>query len=199
MKIVGITGGIGSGKTTVCKEFAKLGVPIYYADDEAKNLYANPAIQKKVTQLFGEGLIENGNVVRAALADIVFNDREKLQMLNNLMHPAVKQHFEEWVAKQSSSYVIKEAAILIETGGHNNCDFTLLVTAPKQVRIDRVKQRDGADSASIEARITKQWSDDKKRDYADAELVNDGSTNLPQEVAVLHKRFLKLSGLNADL
>jgi dephospho-CoA kinase len=194
MMVVGVTGGIGSGKTAVCKCFEALGVPVYYADDEAKNLYhTDPILADEVISLFGSHIFENGQLNRAKLADIVFSDKGKLSALNALVHPAVARHFATWLDAQSSPYVLKEAAILIESGAYKSADQILLVTAHESLRIARVMQRDSVSADDVEARINKQWSDEKKRPFATDEIENDGSNDLAETVESLHQGFLKLA------
>ena len=131
MKILGLTGGMGSGKTTVAKFFKELNVPVYIADDEARKLMDKDLIvQEKIRQLFGKEAFKNGSLDRKFVASQVFHDKQKLEQLNQIIHPAVQQHFESWAKQQNSAYVVYEAAILFEKGGYKRCDYNLLVTAP---------------------------------------------------------------------
>lgn len=192
--IVGVTGGIGSGKTTVCKHFEALGVPVYYADDEAKNLYQTDAVlAAEVSALFGADIFENGVLNRPKLAEIVFNDKAKLAALNALVHPAVARNFNAWIEKQNAVYVLKEAAILIESGAYKAADQILLVSAPESIRIERVMQRDSVSETEVKARLSKQWTDEQKRPFCTDEIVNDGSENLTAMVQQLHEKFLELA------
>jgi dephospho-CoA kinase len=162
-KIIGLTGGIGSGKTTVAKMFMAYGVPVYIADEEAKKLMESAEIVKDIENEFGQEVIINKKIDRPKLASIVFNNPEKLEILNKIVHPAVQKHFKEWLKNHSSvPFVIKEAAILFETGGHKQCDKVITVTAPQLLRVDRVILRDKSDKDSILQRISNQWSDEKK-------------------------------------
>src|SRR5690554_4707355 len=143
MKIIGLTGGIGSGKTTVAIMFAELGIPVYNSDVEAKILTnTSEAIRKELILLLGDETYKNGKLDRKFLADKIFNDRVLLQKVNAIIHPKVAEHFKNWVANQSAPYVIKEAAILFESGSNVQCDLVILVTASKKERIRRVMDRD---------------------------------------------------------
>ena len=162
-KIIGLTGGIGSGKTTVAKIFKSLGVPIYIADLEAKKLMESKIVLEQIENKFGKSVFNGQILDRVALAKIVFDAPEKLKELNEIVHPAVAEDFKHWVAQhQNHHFVIKEAAILFETGGNKYCDKTILVTAPSEVRIKRVMQRDQADKSQIMKRMQNQWDDEKK-------------------------------------
>lgn len=179
MKILGVTGGIGSGKSTVCRFFETLGIPVFTADDVAKSLYTtDPSLKQAVIQHFGEDTYTNGELNRQALARVVFGDPSALETLNKLVHPRVGAAFSAWMQDQDAPYVIREAAILIESGSHIDCDAILLITAPEEMRIQRVVQRDGASEEDVRSRMQRQWSDDKRRPYARFELVNDGNTLL---------------------
>ncbi|MFD1079672.1 dephospho-CoA kinase, partial [Longispora fulva] len=173
MKVVGLTGGIGSGKTTVANMFRELGIPVFIADDEAKALLnSDPDIKKAITGIFGREIYNEEGLDRKKLASLVFNDREKLDRLNAIVHPAVANYFDGWKKKQKSTYLIYEAAILFETGGYKKCDFTVLVTAPHDIRIQRLQQRDNSTLEEIEARMNNQWSDEKKANLADFQIEN---------------------------
>ncbi|SHE76673.1 dephospho-CoA kinase [Psychroflexus salarius] len=172
MKIVGLTGGIGSGKTTVAHLFSELEVPVFIADKVAKSLYNQKEVINLIKQTFGEHLFKENKLDRQALASIVFNDSVKLKQLNEIIHPRVHHEFESWLKLQSSSYVIYEAAIIFE---HNRQDFfdkTILVTAPKQIKINRVMARDGVTESQVLQRMSKQWPDDKKSHLADFIITN---------------------------
>ncbi|MGM0635011.1 MAG: dephospho-CoA kinase [Bacteroidota bacterium] len=165
--IVGLTGGIGSGKTTVAKMFKEKGIPVYIADDEAKKLMNTDLLKHQIIQIFGEKAYSNGELNRQFIANQVFKNQRLLEKLNGIVHPAVRNHFSEWVAKQNASFVLYEAAILFEKGGDEICDYTILVTAPKEIRINRIQQRDEAKRTDIVDRMNNQWSDDKKKKLAD--------------------------------
>lgn len=172
-KIIGLTGGIGSGKTTVAKMFMAHGIPVYIADEEAKKLMESDKIVRQVEKQFGHEVISNKKIDRAKLANIVFLNPEKLEKLNKIIHPAVQKHFKDWLKNHNSvSYVIKEAAILFETGGHKQCDKVITVIAPQLLRIERVILRDKSDKSSVLQRITNQWSDEKKISLSDFVIEN---------------------------
>jgi dephospho-CoA kinase len=163
-KVIGLTGGIGSGKTTMAKYFASKGIPVYIADDEAKKVMSAPAVVQAIATAFGQGILTNGMPDKKKLADVVFNDPEKLQILNSIIHPKVKEHFYEWVQQQKDAiFVIKEAAILFESGSYKDCDKIILVTAPLDVRVKRVMERDNISREKVLERIANQWSDEKKK------------------------------------
>lgn len=188
MKIVGLTGGIGSGKTTVANFFKELQVPIYIADDAGKALMNNnQKVKAKIIQLFGEKAYDHGQLDRKFIADQVFNSSEKLEKLNKIVHPAVGLDFQEWKRDQNSSYVLYEAAILFETGGYKNCDFVILVTAPLKERINRLQARDNSSLEEIEARIKHQWSDEEKRKFSNFEIINKNIASTKEQVRNLHE------------
>lgn len=162
-KIIGLTGGIGSGKTTVANMFSEQGIPVYIADEEAKKLMDLDEIIEQVKITFGNEIILNKKIDRAKLAKIVFNNAEQLKKLNKIVHPTVQKHFKKWLKiHDSAPYVIKEAAILFETNGHKQCDKVITVVAPQLLRIERVVLRDKSDKESVLQRIDNQWSDEKK-------------------------------------
>lgn len=193
MKVVGITGGIGSGKTTACQVFEQLGIPVYYADARAKQLMANsPQLKSKIVQAFGDKAYDNGVLNRVYLAKEVFNSKDKLSVLNGLVHPAVADDFVEWLeANKSADYVLKEAAILFESGAYHNVDVTVLVIAPEETRIERVVKRDGTTREDVLRRIKNQWAQERKAKLADHILNNDGQELLVPQVLALHQRFRK--------
>lgn len=188
MKVVGLTGGIGSGKTTVANCFAELGIPLYIADVEAKKLMnESPQVKKEIRALFGNEAYENENLNRKFVAQVVFRDREKLEELNAIVHPQVAVHFESWKLKQTAPYVIYEAAILFEKGGYKKCDQTILVTAPHELKIERLKKRDGATISEIEARMNNQWPDEKKIPLADFIIENEVISDTKKKVRKIHQ------------
>lgn len=191
MKIVGLTGGIGSGKTTVAKEFKKLGVPIYIADDEAKKLMnTSKVIKRKLVELFGEEAYINEELNRPYLAKIIFNDESYLQKMNAIVHPRVAKHFEKWVKKQDSPYIIKEVAILFENGSYKHCDFIITVTAKIQTRIERLLKRDNTTVSKIEAIMKNQWQDDKKIALSDFVIKNNVLEDTVKQVQETHNQLL---------
>jgi len=193
MKVVGITGGIGSGKTTVCQIFESLGVPVYYADPRAKVLMAHDAsLKAKIVQAFGEKAYSNGELNRAYLAKEVFGSKEKLSVLNGLVHPAVADDLDEWLEdNKQANYVLKEAAILFESGAYHNVDVAVLVIAPTDLRIERVAARDGSTREEILQRMNNQWTQERKAKLADHIINNDGAQLIIPQVLELHKRFSK--------
>lgn len=190
---VGITGGIGSGKSTVCAIFEKLGIPVYYADTRAKALVNSHAeLQSKITAAFGENSFNKGAYNRAFIASIVFADRTKLDLLNDIIHPYV---FNDWLEfchlHQNAPYVIKEAAIMLETESKKTVDFVVLVHAPLELRIERIMHRDASSRAEIEARIKAQMPESEKLKLANAVIYNDQKSSLIEQVLILHQRFIK--------
>ena len=187
---VGITGGIGSGKTTVCKVFETLGIPIYYADDRAKFLMnTDEFLVTEITKLFGEqAYLSKGELNRPHLASIAFSDKNILQKLNALVHPVVHQDSENWFLEQKNvPYVLKEAALHFETGGYKMLDKMITVFAPKEMRIERVMKRDNRTVEEVEARINNQMPDSEKVRLADFVIYNDGSQSLIQQIYRIHK------------
>ncbi len=192
MKIVGLTGGIGSGKTTVAKMFGELGVPVYIADLEARELTnRSKVIRRKIIALFGEQSYGDNGLDRKYIADIVFSHPDLLKKLNEIIHPKVAKHFKRWVKKQEGSYCIKEAAILFENDGYKQCDLNILVVAPKEERIRRVLERDGASRREIEARMAHQWDDDTKGKLADIIIENIDLKSTREQVLQIHETLIK--------
>ncbi len=192
---VGITGGIGSGKSTVCKIFRLLGVPVFEADVAARSLMNSDAgIRKGLVELFGDQIYHPDNVLnRGMLAGIIFNDNALLEKVNQLVHPVVRNEFLNWKQEQETDYIIHEAAILFESGFYKMMDFNILVSAPVEMRIERVTGRDHVQREMVLSRMKKQWIDEEKLKLADFELVNDNKNLLiPQILEIDHK--LKLYG-----
>jgi dephospho-CoA kinase len=163
-KIIGLTGGIGSGKTTVAKYMESQGIPVYIADEEAKTIMESPTVVQEVTAAFGpEMLTKDNQIDRKLLAQLVFNHPDQLAVLNQIIHPKVKQHFNQWVQSHADApFVVKEAAILFETGGDKECDIVITVTAPLETRIQRVMERDHTDRESVLQRMKNQWTDEQR-------------------------------------
>jgi dephospho-CoA kinase len=189
---IGLTGGIGSGKSTVLKIFSSLNVPCYIADERSKALLNTSAELKERLSAAFEGIYKNGVLDKALFASIIFNDEEKRKQANSIIHPAVRKDFERWSEKQSAPYVIQEAAILFETGAYQFFDKNILVCAPEALRLARIQQRDGTAIEEIQARMNSQWSDDKKRALADFCIENDEKGSLIEQVLDIH-RVLSLS------
>lgn len=179
---IGLTGGIGSGKTTVAKFFEEFGVAVYYADDASKKLLNESSVlRNKIISSFGEETYNSQGLNRAFLSQQVFNNPEALQKLNSIVHPAVFEDFEQWKEAQTGSYVVKEAAILIESGSYKTCDAVILVISEIQTRIERVMERDKSSKDLINQRISNQLSDEEKRKYADYILLNNSSLDTLRE------------------
>lgn len=190
-KIIGLTGGIGSGKTTIANYFNALGVPVYIADEQARIISDSPEIIASIKTVFGEKVLERNNLNREKLARIVFEDADELQKLNAIIHPAVKKDFEEWVRKHSNfPFIIKESAILFESGSYKDCDLIICVVAPLETRIERVMKRDGIDRETILKRINNQWTDAEKVKKSDFVIHN---TDLLQSRIQVGEIFKKLA------
>ncbi|MCH4830538.1 dephospho-CoA kinase [Flavobacterium columnare] len=173
-KVIGLTGGIGSGKTTIARLFQDKGIPIYIADEEARKIMELPQIIQQVTELFGSSVLLEGKINRKQLAQIVFNNPSKLKTLNNLIHPLVAKHFDQWLQLHHfHSFVVKESAILIESGNYKKCDKIILVTASEETRIKRVMQRDNLTKKAVLDRMQNQLSDEKKRLKSDFVIINE--------------------------
>jgi dephospho-CoA kinase len=184
---IGLTGGIGSGKSTVAKIFEVLGVPVYYADDVSKELYhTDPQLMQSVKEHFGEDMYENGLLNRQKLASIVFSSEEKLALLNSLVHPPTIRAATEWMARQYAPYVVKEAALLFESGSVAGLDYVIGVQAPLSLRIKRVMDRDGSTRDQVLQRMDKQIDADMKMKLCDFVLVNDEQQLLLPQVLKLH-------------
>jgi len=192
---VGITGGIGSGKTTVCKIFEVLRVPVYYADERAKALMQTDLkLIHSVKELFGEAAYKNGKLNRPFVAEKVFNDKPLLDKLNSIVHPAVAADAMQWMARQADKpYAIKEAALLFENGSYKHLDKIILVHAAMETRIARLKSRDNATRAQITARMRHQLSDDEKMKLADFIIYNDAQRQLIPQVLAIHQSLLELA------
>lgn len=192
MIIVGLTGGIGSGKTTVAKQFKALGVSVYIADNEAKKLIKkSKIIKRKLIQLFGDKAYLNDKLNKVYIADIIFNDKEYLEKMNAIIHPRVARHFEKWVLKQDSPYVIKEVAILFENEGYKLCDYVITVTTPTKLRIERILKRDNTTKEKINAIMKNQWPDEKKVRFSDFIIENIELENTKIQVNKIHKLLLQ--------
>ena len=172
-KIIGLTGGIGSGKTTLATYLKSLGIPVFIADDEAKKLMQSPEVVAEIQTIFGTTIFENGILNRQQLAAIVFSNPEKLSQLNAIIHPAVKKQFGFWLDQyQSEPFVVYEAAILFESGSYKNCDSIITITAPLEDRIARVMQRDNSTREQVLHRINAQWTDEQRIAKSDFVIEN---------------------------
>ena len=162
-KIIGLTGGIGSGKTTIANHFMEANIPVYIADDEARKIMQSEEIIDAIRKTFGDSIFDDAILNREKLSQIVFSDPEKLKQLNAIIHPAVRKHFQNWVLNHKNApFVIYEAAILFESGSYKNCDLIITVTAPLETRIQRVIQRDKTTREQVLKRINAQWNDDQR-------------------------------------
>ena len=194
MKIIGLTGGIGSGKSKIMSVFSTYGIPCYESDRRAKWLMQMDAeLKSQIKSFFGDQIYENDQFNQRKLAKLVFADKGKLEALNSLVHPRVKMDFKSFVSQQDTPYIIKETAILFETGGEKDCDATILVTAPEKLRLQRVLNREKISSMDLKARINNQWSDSRKILLADYIINNiDWDKTLkkldeiPQKLLVLY-------------
>ncbi|MFC4210127.1 dephospho-CoA kinase [Pedobacter lithocola] len=194
---IGITGGIGSGKTTVCKVFEVLGIPVFYADTEAKNIMIKDAeLIEGVKSTFGKNsYFDDGILNNKHIAAIVFNSEIELAKLNALVHPAVFRAFDAWAneVKNNVPYTLKEAALLFESDSYKMCDTSILVTAPMETKINRVIQRDNVSTEQVKARMSKQMTDEDKAKMAEHFIVNDEEHSIIKQVLSLHKHFLQLA------
>jgi dephospho-CoA kinase len=192
MKVIGLTGGIGSGKTTVANMFKDLGVPIYIADDEAKLLMnRSKVIKRKLETLLGTEAYIDGKPNKTFIASKIFKDKLLLEQMNAIVHPKVAAHFKKWTSMQTSPYVIKEAAILFENGSYRYLDFVITVTAPLQERMSRVLKRDDTTLERVKAIIENQWSDAEKIKQSHFVVVNKDLLSTKAQVENIHKEILK--------
>lgn len=189
---VGLTGGIGSGKTTVAHIFQRLGIPVYIADEEAKKLIdTDPEIRQNIIRHFGEASYKANELNRPFIAEQVFNNPQKLQLLNALTHPAVKEHFKQWIRSQNTLFVIKEAAILFEAGTYKECNFIISIVAPESIRIQRVQRRSALSPEDIRSRISRQWSDDQRIQLSDYVLLNDGKHSIIKQTLHIYEDLIR--------
>lgn len=190
---IGITGGIGSGKSTVCLFFKQLGVPVYSADEKAKKLIdINRNLQNSIIREFGKEAFSDGKYNRSYIANLVFRDPSQLKKLNQLIHPAVTNDFNSWVKKHSDKvYILHEAAILFESDTAKYMDKSILVDAPEDLRIQRIINRDKTDRASVLKRMKNQWPTDKIRPMADWVIQNDQKTLVLPQVLRIHEQLIK--------
>ena len=192
-KIIGLTGGIGSGKSTVARYFESKGISIYIADDEARKLTDSPEVSGAIVETFGNNILDNGIINRKALSEIVFNNAINLQKLNSIIHPAVQLHFEEWLKNHSEeAFIIKEAAILFESGSYKFCDKIIVVEAPEEIRLQRVIKRDSVSEDSVKARMRNQWTDEMRAAKSDFVIVNIDLDTMKLQVDLILKKLKKL-------
>ena len=190
-KVIGLTGGIGAGKSYIASLFVQKGIPVYDSDSEAKKLMHQPEVMQQLQQIFGNEVVQNNSVNRKKLAALVFNQPEKLKMLNQLIHPLVKQHFDHWKSKQTTPFVLKESAILFESGAYASCDFIITVEAPQEIRIQRVVQRDGVTPTEVLARIQNQWTSEQRTSKSHFVIDNTEKQNAQEEVNQIWEQLLK--------
>ena len=191
---IGLTGGIGSGKSTVAKVFEILGIPVYYADTAAKKIMnTDPELRKAIQLEFGDDAYTGQELNRKKIASIVFNNPAKLEKLNQLIHPVTIRDAEEWMKKQTSPYAIKEAALLFESGAHAGLDKIIGVSAPQQLRIKRVMERDGVNQEEVISRMNKQWDEERKMNQCDEVIINNEQELIIPQVLDLHRKWLAVS------
>jgi dephospho-CoA kinase len=192
---IGLTGGIGSGKSTVAKVFEVLGIPVYYADDAARRLMnEDPVLRQQLLQHFGTGAYDNGLLNRKYIAGIVFNDPGKLELLNSLVHPATIRDGERWMAEQTTPYAIKEAALIFESGSQSHLDYVVGVSAPDALRIHRTMQRDHISREEVIARMNKQIKQVIKMRLCHFVIVNDEQEAVIPQVMKLHGQLIEMAG-----
>ncbi|MFD1294307.1 dephospho-CoA kinase [Lutibacter holmesii] len=194
MKVIGLTGGIGSGKSTVLNFFKELGVATFIADVEAKKLMnSNADLIQEITKLFGDNAYKNGVLNSAFIAQIVFNNTSKLAQLNALVHPKVKDHFANFLAQTNAEIVMYEAAILFESGSYKQCDYVITVTANLEERVQRVMRRDGVDRLAVETRIKNQLGDEAKIKKSDFVIYNNALKSTKEQVKTIFDILMKLN------
>lgn len=191
---IGLTGGMGSGKSTVAQIFEVLGIPVYYADQAAKKLMAeDEELKQAIIESFGVQSYNSGTLNREFIANQVFNNNEKLNLLNSLVHPAILKNSSEWFQLQKAPYVIKEAALIFESGSNKMLDYVIGVKSPLNLRRQRAMERDQLSSEEVDARMNKQMDEESKLQLCDYVIVNDEREMLIPQVLILHESFLKLS------
>lgn len=193
-KIIGLTGGIGSGKSTVANYIASKGIPVYIADEEAKKIMERDDVKQKIQNLFTESILNSDNSLnRKKIAEFVFNNPDKLKELNAIVHPEVRLHFKNWLKEHKNHpFIIKEVAILFETGGNKQCDKVILITAPEELRIERAMKRDNLTKKDILVRIKNQISDSKKKELSDFVVENINLNNTFLKIDEILKILAKL-------
>ena len=190
MTRIGITGGIGSGKSYVCQLFKQRGIPTYHCDDEAKRLMVeSTTIQQALSQLIGKDAYRDGQLNKPLIAQYLFADAAHAAQINSIVHPVVKQDFIEWAVRQKASIIIQECALLFETGFNDTVDCSILVYAPLDVRLRRVMQRDHTTSQQVLARMAQQMDEEEKRKLADFIILNDGTTHLNTQIEQLLEKI----------
>ena len=189
---VGLTGGIGSGKSIVARIFQVLGIPVFNSDQAARDLMeSDPDLKNALFDRFGSSVYIDGKLDRKKLGSIVFNDPQALKDLNSLVHPAVRKAFSKWADRQNSQYVLMESAILAETGGHRNFDRTIVVSAPEDLRVQRVMKRDGVGEEIVRARMRNQATEEERLKISDHVIVNDDRQLVIPQVLAIHNKLLE--------
>ncbi|MBC7872853.1 MAG: dephospho-CoA kinase [Ferruginibacter sp.] len=192
---IGLTGGIGGGKTTVAKVFETLGIPVYYADDKAKLLMnTREDLKTSISHQFGNDVYKNGELDRKYLASIVFNNKEKLELLNSLTHPFTIRDAEQWMGQQTTPYVIKEAALLFESGAAEQLDYIIGVYAPQHIRVQRVMDRDKVPEEEVMKRISRQMDEEMKMKLCNFVITNNDQQLVIPQVLALHEKFISPAG-----
>lgn len=190
MKKVGITGNIGSGKSYVCKMFEKLGIPVFYSDDETKKLYLIPSVKELIVNRFGkEVYFEDGTLNRKLLSYHLFKNEEAMKFIESVLYPALNQHFDEWCEQQTSPYVLYESAILFEKNYGKYFDKIIFVSAPEDTRLQRVMKRDDCTEENVRSRMRLQMSEENKLSKADFVIYNDGDKTLEPQVETINKQL----------
>lgn len=191
---VGLTGGIGSGKTIASKIFEVLGIPVYQADVAAKRLMeTNPVLKNQLIEQFGNDAFVDGKLNRSYIAEIIFNDKEKLQLINSLVHPYTIQDGIEWMKKQTTPYAIKEAALIFESGSQSNFDYIIGISSPLTLRLNRTLKRDNINRELVLERMENQLDEETKMKLCDFVLLNDERTLLTTQVLAVHEKLIALS------
>lgn len=195
MKLIGLTGGIGSGKTTVAAFFGELGIPVYNSDRRARYLMEHRKdLRQAIIELLGPRAYTGEQLNTRYVARLVFSDGSLLSKLNALVHPEVRSDFEAWAKQQNAPYVLQEAAVLFENGGYKNLDRVILVTAPRPERIRRVVARDGSSAEDVTRRMNHQWPDSRKLELADFTIENSELASTQKQVLAIHRELLETSG-----
>ena len=194
MVVVGITGGIGSGKTTISNYLKSFGIPLYVADKEAKALMnRSKVIKQKLIQLFGDEVYVDGKLNRPFLAKMIFKDKSLLNQMNAIVHPKVASHFKRWLKKQDAPYILKEAAIIFENNLQSNYDYIITVVANENLRIERILDREDTTREKIKAVINNQWTDSHKKKLSDFVISNNDLDQAKKQALQIHKKLLKIS------
>ncbi len=189
---VGLTGGLGSGKSTVAHIFEVLGIPVYYADVASRRLMKDDEkIRTAVQNAFGKEVYQEGELDRKYLAEIVFKDEKKLELLNSIVHPATIKDAEEWMKQQVAHYAIKEAALIFESGSEKNLDYVIGVRAPLELRLDRVIKRDNLGKEEALERMKKQMDEETKMSLCDFVIINDETNSVIPQVLAVHEKLLR--------